>query len=312
MGIFANKISIDDKERLAGYFDSFRYLCSGTSFSSLYMWRNVNEFTWEIIGDYLCIEGLSHLELEEDREVHFMMPPMTETGSYDEEALAETIRLAREKFERAGVPFTIRLVPGHMLEMIRRASPGMTFEEDRPNYDYIYETDSFLEYRGRKLHSKKNHLNYFLKNYDWQLESLRPEMTDEIMAFIRRFNRDKDIPPEEMKFLIMEEDAMEDALRSMDRLGCIGCIIRIDGKIEALAFGGWLGNDTIVEHIEKANHRFRGLYQLVLREFSRMALDRGAGFINREEDMDLDNLRKMKSSYHPCLLLDKYIGEIDT
>ena len=312
MGIFANKIAIEDRQTLAEYFASFRYMCSGTSFSSLYMWRNINEFTWEIIGEYLCIEGLSHLELEHDEEVHFMMPPMTRTGSYDEEALAEAIRLAREKFEKAGVRFTIRLVPGHMLDMIKRVSPGITFEEDRPNYDYIYETEKFLTFSGRKLHSKKNHLNYFLKNYEWELEPLRSEMTDDIMEFIRRFNRDKDIPPEEMKFLIMEEEAMADALRNMDRLGCMGCVIYIDGQIEAAAFGGWLGDDTIVEHIEKADHRYRGLYQLVLREFSRMARDRGATYINREEDMDLDNLRQMKLSYHPCLLLDKYIGEIDT
>lgn len=309
-GIFENRIAAEDRERLRNYFGSYGYLCSGTSFSSLYMWRDINRFTWEIIGDYLCIEGLSHLELEQDEEVHFMMPPMTRTGAYDEASLARTVEAARRKFEEAGVRFTVRLVPGHMLDMMRRACPGMTFSEDRPNYDYIYETADFLEFRGRKLHSKKNHLNHFLKNHEWEAEPVRPEMTDEIMEFIRAFNAKKDIPEEEMKFLLMEETAMEDAIRNMDAIGCTGCVIRIGGRIEALAFGARLGDDTVVEHIEKANREYNGLYQLVLREFCRM-VSRGAKYINREEDMGLGNLRQMKLSYHPCLLLDKYIGEID-
>ena len=55
MGIFKNKIKLEDKETLRDYFDSYDYECSGASFSSLYMWRNINEFTWQIIGDYLCV-----------------------------------------------------------------------------------------------------------------------------------------------------------------------------------------------------------------------------------------------------------------
>ncbi|MBQ9708140.1 MAG: DUF2156 domain-containing protein [Firmicutes bacterium] len=308
MLIFENPIAAEDREPLRDFFESYEYECSASSFSSLYMWRDINKFSWEIIGDYLCIEGLSHLELESGQETHFMMAPMTRTGEYDPASLEETIRLAREKFERAGHPFTIRLVPEHMLDMMRQAAPFMEFREDRPNFDYIYETDRLSKFRGRNLHGKKNHLNYFLKNYQYEIEDIRPEMTDEIMAFIAEFNGRKNIPPEEMRFLLMEEEAMVDLLRNADTLDMLGCVIRIDGKIEAMAFGGWFGKDTIVEHIEKANTNYRGLYQLVLSTFCEKAKER-ARFINREEDMGLENLREMKLSYHPYKLLHKYIGE---
>lgn len=308
MGIFKNKIKLEDKETLRDYFDSYDYECSGASFSSLYMWRNINEFTWQIIGDYLCVEGLSHLELEDGDEVHFMMPPMTATGTYDPEKLRLTIEEARSIFEDAGVNFTIRLVPGHMLELIRSAAPFMEYSEDRPNFDYVYETMKFTEFRGRALHSKRNHLNYFRKTYRYECVDLKPEMTEDIMEFIRRFNSHKDIPESEMKFLRMEEDAMEDVFRNIALLGCEGCAVLIEGRIEAIALGGWLGSNTIVEHIEKANTEYRGLYQQVLSEFCSRLSGR-AEYINREEDMDLDNLRQMKLSYKPVKLLDKYIGE---
>ncbi|MDO4394236.1 MAG: phosphatidylglycerol lysyltransferase domain-containing protein [Bacillota bacterium] len=311
MGIFKNHIKSEDKEILRDFFDSYDYMCSGASFSSLYMWRNINEFTWEIIGDYLCIEGLSHLELENGEQVHFMMPPMTATGHYESVKLKETIEKAREIFEKAGKSFTVRLVPEHMLDMMKAASPFMTYAEDRPNFDYIYETKKLMTFGGRALHSKKNHLNYFRKTYEYECVDLRPEMTDNIMEFIRRFNAAKDIPESEMKFLRMEEEAMEDVFRNIDELGCVGCAVLIDGSIEAIALGGLLGQDTVVEHIEKANTAFRGLYQQVLSEFCSRVKDR-VEFINREEDMDLDNLREMKLSYKPVKLLKKYIGEITT
>ena len=65
MYIFDNKISIENREILEEYLNGYEYKTSGLSFSAMYMWRNINEFSWDIIGDYMCITGISHLELEE-------------------------------------------------------------------------------------------------------------------------------------------------------------------------------------------------------------------------------------------------------
>lgn len=309
MGIFRNKIKGEDKEVLEEFFDSFEYEASGASFTSLYMWRDINEFTWEIIGDYLCIEGLSHLELEDGEHVHFMMPPLTANGQYDPEKLRETILKAKGIFEDAGYRYTMRLIPGHMVDIIKAAVPEMELEDDRPNYDYIYEVEKLKTFSGRKLHSKKNHLNYFKKTYQYEYVELTSDMTPQVMGFIRKFNEHKELPPNEMRLLKLEEDAMEDVFMHLDELGYRGCAILIDGNIEALAVGGPLGADTIVEHIEKANTKYRGLYQLVLSEFCQKTIP-DIKYINREEDMDLANLREMKLSYRPVKLLDKYIGTI--
>ncbi|MFR4797462.1 MAG: hypothetical protein ACLT9U_01360, partial [Lentihominibacter sp.] len=91
MFMFDNEISIDNREILEEYLNGYEYKTSGLSFSSQYMWRNINQFSWDLVGEYMCISGVSHLELEEDIILPFMFPPLTKDGKYDKDALRETI-----------------------------------------------------------------------------------------------------------------------------------------------------------------------------------------------------------------------------
>ncbi|MBR6798708.1 MAG: DUF2156 domain-containing protein, partial [Firmicutes bacterium] len=160
MYMFNNEISIDNREFLEQYLNGYEYKTSGLSFSAQYMWRDINKFSWDMIGEYMCISGISHLELEDGIELPFMFPPLTATGEYDKEALRETIYKAKEHFGKKGQPFSLRLVPFHVMEIIKEAVPEMHFIDDRPNYDYIYLTQELIDLKGKAFHSKKNHLNY--------------------------------------------------------------------------------------------------------------------------------------------------------
>ena len=307
MYIFDNRITIEDRETLEEYLNGFEYKTSGLSFSALYMWREINQFSWEMVGDYMCITGVSHLELEQGIELPFLFPPLTRTGEYDPQKLRETILRAREIFDEQGYPFSLRLVPFHIMEIIREAVPELRWEDDRPNYDYIYLTQDLIDLKGRSFHGKKNHLNYFKKTFDYEYVEMTPDMTEEAMAFIADFNRRKEVPAHEMEMLKMEEAAMEDVFLNIDTVGYSAGAILIDGKIQAIAIGGQLGGNMITEHVEKANVEFRGLYQAINNEFCKNVASR-AKYINREEDMGIPNLRKAKLSYRPCKLLEKYIA----
>lgn len=307
MYMFENRITIDNREILEEYLNGYEYKTSGLSFSAQYMWRDINMFSWDIIGDYMCISGISHLELEDGIILPFMFPPLTRTGEYDKDSLRETIFRAKEHFEKKGQPFSLRLVPFHLMEIIKEACPEMVFRDDRPNYDYIYLTQDLIELRGRAYHSKKNHLNYFLRTYDYEYIEMTSDMADDAMKFIAEFNARKEVPEHEMEMLRMEEQAMEDVFRNLEKVGYSAGAILIDGKIEAIAIGGQLGRNTITEHVEKANVNYRGLYQAINNEFCRNVASK-AKYINREEDMGIPNLRKAKLSYKPVKLLEKYIG----
>jgi hypothetical protein len=307
MYMFDGRISMENQTILEEYLRGYEYKTSGLSFSALYMWRDINKFSWKIIGDYLCITGISHLELEEGVVLPFMFPPLTRTGKYNPEKLRETIYEARKIFEDAGYEFSLRLVPLHMIDCIKEALPGeMIYQEDRPNYDYVYRTQDLIDLKGREYHGKKNHLNYFHRNFEYEYVTMTSDMAEDAMRFIDEFNKRKDVPAHEMELLKMEETAMKDVFKNIERVGYKAGAILIEGKIEAIAIGGELGKSTVTEHVEKANVNFRGLYQAINNEFCKHMASH-VKYINREEDMGIPNLRKAKLSYRPCKLIEKYI-----
>ena len=89
----------------------------------------------------------------------------------------------------------------------------------------------------------------------------------------------------------------------MDKLKIAG--IFIDGNLEAFTMGEYLNPNMALIHIEKANPSIRGLYpyinqQFLVNEFSDVE------FVNREEDLGIEGLRKAKLSYHPVKFVEKY------
>ncbi len=307
MEIFTHPITLEDKPFLDTYLNSFDYRASGLTFTSLFMWRNIDQFRWEPIGDFLFLTALIYSDASRENVRPYLLPPLTRTGEYDRAALREAVLEARRRFEEKGCPFRIRLIPFHMAQILQEACPELIIRDDRANYDYIYRTKDLIELKGRDYHSKKNHLNYFRRTFDYEYVPLTADMADEAMEFIAAFNARKDVSDLEMLTLRMEEEALRGVFENLEDVGYRAGAIRIDGKIQALAVGGRLNRNTIVEHVEKANVEFRGLYQAINNEFCKAAAA-DFKYINREEDMGLPNLRKAKLSYHPCKLLEKYIG----
>ena len=305
MHIFNGRITLEDRAVLEPFLNGFDYKASGISYTSLYMWREVNDFSWEQIGDYLCISGSDNLDPFSDNP--FMLPPLTCTGVYEPEGLRRTILEARDKFEEKGKHFNMMLVPFHMLEILAEAMPNeLVFEADRPNFDYVYDTKDLIDLKGRAYHSKKNHLNYFIQNYKYEYSRMTPDMAEDAMEFINKFNDRKALEdPLERKLLEFEARAMQDVFLNLDTVGYLSGVIRIDGRIEAFSIGGQLGKRTVVVHVEKANIEYRGLYQAINNEFCK-AMAAGVKRINREEDMGIPGLRKAKLSYNPVKFVEKY------
>ena len=136
---------------------------------------------------------------------------------------------------------------------------------------------------------------------------MTPELMPEALKLLRYIDEKKQVEGFEADMLRLEAEALEDIAPDFERLKLEGCAIIIDGKLEAYAFGGPLGSDTIVEHVEKGNIDFPGIYQKINQAFCSMMKGKYT-WINREEDMGLPGLRKAKLSLKPVRMTEKSIA----
>lgn len=222
------------------------------------------------------------------------------SGSGD---ITEIITEMKRFSHSSDCPLTICGVTEKSLNMLSELFPdAFTTELDRDGCDYIYLQRDLAELSGKKFHGKRNHLAKFNK-LDYVYSPITESDLDDCIFFVtEKFNEES---PQDHSSLA-EQFAMNTYFSHFDQLGLSGGIIRIGGKIAALTVGERLNSDTFCVHIEKADRSFDGIYAAINNFFARSAMN-GFTYVNREEDLGIEGLRKAKLSYHPVFLLKKYI-----
>jgi hypothetical protein len=176
--------------------------------------------------------------------------------------------------------------------------------EDRGNWDYLYAVTDLIELKGNRYHKKKNLLNQFKKNYDYTYVPLDAPYLDRARAMQQDWCRWRDC--ESVELLDAENRAIARVLDNWDSLiGSRGGGLVVDGSLVAYTVAEELMKDTVVVHFEKGDTAYKGVYQAI----NQMFLENGARdyqFVNREQDLDDEGLRKAKMSYSPVDFVRKY------
>ena len=170
--------------------------------------------------------------------------------------------------------------------------------------EYVYGINQFTHFSGKKMQQKRNHLNYFLKNYaDFQVEMIDDSKAGELIEFNDRFN----LYHKEGNSFDYESHATAEVLRHYSDFPFFGILIRYNGEVIGYTFGELVG-DTFSVHAEKGNIDYRGVYQALSSQLSQRILESNpeVKFLNREDDMGNDYLRQSKMSYHPVKFIAKW------
>jgi uncharacterized protein len=177
------------------------------------------------------------------------------------------------------------------------------YQLDRDNSDYVYESRELIELSGRRFHRKKNHLNAFIKNCKFEYLALTTELAGDVLGMQEEWCRLRECS--QTPGLLDEDFAVRVALTNFEALDYKGGAIRIDSRIEAFSLGEQLNPDSAVIHLEKANPDIPGLYAAINQLFALNAWS-GLEYINREQDLGIEGLRKAKESYYPHHMVNKY------
>ncbi|MCI8539717.1 MAG: DUF2156 domain-containing protein [Oscillospiraceae bacterium] len=208
----------------------------------------------------------------------------------------------------------ICVTAGHM-EQLESLFPGQyEYTTDRFGFDYLYEIDRLASLGGKKLHAKRNHIHRFEEAHpDWTVEEITPANLPECVSMNRDWNRlyrnrdTEDGTPED-ETLRDESHALARAFQHYEDLGLSGLLLRTEGKVAAFTMGSPITPDTFDIHFEKAYSEMQGAYPLINREFARWIQARWpeVRYLNREDDMGVEGLRKAKESYYPDLMVEKH------
>ena len=197
-------------------------------------------------------------------------------------------------------------VPEELAMLWQTAMPGrVRTTEVRDHWDYVYSVPELVELKGNRFHKKKNLLNQFLRAYRHDFSDLTPDCVEATLDMQRQWCTWRDC--EDSGTLLAENRAITRVLQNWDRLGggLFGGVLRVDGEVAAYTVAEALAEDMLVIHFEKGRPEFKGVYQAVNQMF---LAKRGGGFafVNREQDLGDEGLRKAKMSYNPVKFLKKY------
>jgi hypothetical protein len=201
-------------------------------------------------------------------------------------------------------------VPEELAMLWQTAMPGrVRTAEARDHWDYVYSVPELVELKGNRFHKKKNLLNQFLRAYRYDFSDLTPDCVEATLDMQRQWCTWRDC--EDSGTLLAENRAITRVLQNWDRLGggLFGGVLRVDGEVAAYTVAEALADDMLVIHFEKGRPEFKGVYQAVNQMFLATRGD-GFAFVNREQDLGDEGLRKAKMSYNPVKFLKKYVVSV--
>ena len=175
-------------------------------------------------------------------------------------------------------------------------------KSNRNAFDYIYLQSDLSTLSGKKYHSKRNHISAFSKKYNWHYEEINSYNIDKVRECADLWYEQNSNKTD--SHLLCEKRGIETILNNMERLQVKGGAIFVENKAVAFTLGSPINKQIFDVHIEKALKDYAEGYTVINREFARNLSD--YKYINREDDMGLEGLRKAKLSYKPCILLEKY------
>lgn len=250
------------------------------TFTNLYSWRYAYGFEVSMIDSFLILKS---------RKGFF-----TPLGKGD-------IKPVMKRILEDGGSIFIR-VPESVKILLNNDS-GFIAEPDRDNSDYLFKVRDLVDLKGRKYDGKRNLIKKFKREYVYRFIEFGPSNVSRCLDFEENWCSINDC--DSVEGLNNERKAIKEMITNFSGFNLMAGAIEINGAILALAIAERLNLNTLVMHVLKADPNIPGLYQVMMNEF--LGKLRGDfEYVNLEQDLGIEGLKRSKASYHPVRMVDKY------
>lgn len=290
------KITKDDFEIIDSFFEreleqENRCLCCDYAPGTVKMWHNAYSMEYALCEDMLFLS----CEYEEERGRSYLMP----LGANRERGLSILYEYLKDKEN-----VTLSVIDEGLIEKVSeifKVDAERIFA-DRDWADYLYRREDFINPSGKKHHNYKYNLNKFSKDHpNGKVIPICEENAEAATEFFKAYCIEN---PESSSVDDDEYDVTLKVLSNLADYSMSGALLADKDEIIGLTLGEVYG-DTVIVHTEKARKDIQGAYQTLAFGYQKMMPDHVL-YINREEDMGLEGLRRSKLSYAPEKLLMKY------
>ncbi|MDD5449479.1 MAG: phosphatidylglycerol lysyltransferase domain-containing protein [Candidatus Omnitrophica bacterium] len=283
-----NRFLIGDKALFEKYLNKADKPFSSYSFAANYVWTGMLDYYWIITDNCFCL-------FCKTRNTFFM--PIMPLG-----------KELKEKTIRACFKLMSSLNKNKACSRIEDIPEGSTgffeslgYKIKEKGREYICSQKDLTALAGDGYKAKRALRNYFLKNNrGFEYREFRGQDAKECVELFKHWSRERAKAHKDNYYKALLEDSFGAHKKAMERfrdLDFLGRVVKVDGRIAAYTFGYPLGNGTFVILFEVADLGIKGLAQFIFREF---CAESGAEYINLMDDSGLENLRKVKLSYHPA------------
>ncbi|MDO5017520.1 MAG: DUF2156 domain-containing protein [Porphyromonas sp.] len=287
-----HRVGLEDRDTILAFLEDNPYCNCDYSFGNLYNWGFLYLTSVAFHKGMMVVRFRSK---ETGSEAY-----LTPIGNGD---LREVLIDMEYTGQVNGHPLILMAVQDSALEAIEQCHPtSIKVFKNRDNADYIYDRNKLETLSGKKLQSKRNHINKFKRLYpDYQYEPLSDANVEECLELERHWLAETEETPgvDDEKVMVTR------ALTEWKEIGLRGGCIRVEGKVIAFTMGMPINPHCFGVHIEKADTDYEGSFTIINQEFVRHLPERYVR-VNREEDLGLEGLRKAKLSYRPLAILEKH------
>lgn len=293
LGFDFSAISMQHQAKLETFLKQYPQKISGYTFASLISWGSVYSYAFHFMGPAtLLISPYMYTE----KQRHLLQP----IGNFSVEHQQRLLNA----IAKSDYPITILGVSDQFIAQYPEFCSHFKDVNDRNMANYLYKSADLANLAGRHYEKKRNLIAQEKKLYHWTLHPLTVECHPYCPKILEDIGSKQ--PSELTKELENELKALDVILTHFTELHQKGYLIRIDNVPAAFSIYEELNPNTAVVHFEKAERKYKGLYQLINQETAKGILHDGYEFINREEDLGVAGLRQAKTSYFPVELISSH------
>jgi hypothetical protein len=260
-------------------------IISGYNFVNFFLWADSHKGKWRMFEDRLLI-------YYGDEDALFL--PL----GLDQIKLVEVIRLS-DGMKVNGSTGNFVYVDGDYVERHKdELKEHFELIPDEDNSDYIYRIKDLIELSGKKLKKKRNLIRQFEKsNTGYHVEEMSKDHFSGCYKLAELWAKDKDSDGNENFSSDLKQ--LNKAFANFDGLKLGGLVLIIEDKVEAFCISEKQNEETVICHFEKFNPKIKGSGQVINKEAAKLFSQQGFTYLNREQDLGMEGLRRAKSSYDP-------------